>query len=102
MLRWIVTYPVDKVIRSLNNWGQVYERTWLGLLLFCLFFFFWLQPIVCGFSGAETRYVISKQQVSHPGFAQFYSTFYKICFRAVLIERRKSFRVCFTTLALTG
>ena len=22
LLRWIVTYPVDKVIRSLNNWGQ--------------------------------------------------------------------------------
>ena len=21
LLRWIVTYPVDKVIRSLNNWG---------------------------------------------------------------------------------
>ena len=20
---WIVTYPVDKVVRSLNNWGQV-------------------------------------------------------------------------------
>ena len=23
LLRWIVTYPVDKVIRSLNSWGQV-------------------------------------------------------------------------------
>ena len=23
LLRWIATYPVDKVIRSLNNWGQV-------------------------------------------------------------------------------
>ena len=45
MLRWIVTYPVDKVIRSLNNWGQVYERTWLGLLLFCLFFFFGFSPL---------------------------------------------------------
>ena len=22
LLRWILTYPVDKVIRSLNNWGQ--------------------------------------------------------------------------------
>ena len=22
LLRWITTYPVDKVIRSLNNWGQ--------------------------------------------------------------------------------
>ena len=22
LLLWIVTYPVDKVIRSLNNWGQ--------------------------------------------------------------------------------
>ena len=22
-LRWIATYPVDKVMRSLNNWGQV-------------------------------------------------------------------------------
>ena len=21
--RWIVTYPLDKVIRPLNNWGQV-------------------------------------------------------------------------------
>ena len=21
LLSWIVTYPVDKVIRSLNNWG---------------------------------------------------------------------------------
>ena len=21
LLRWIATYPVDKVIRSLNNWG---------------------------------------------------------------------------------
>ena len=23
LLHWIVTYPVDKVIRPLNNWGQV-------------------------------------------------------------------------------
>ena len=23
LLRWIATYPVDKVIRSLNNWGQI-------------------------------------------------------------------------------
>ena len=23
LLRWIVTYPVDKVIRSLNTWGQI-------------------------------------------------------------------------------
>ena len=22
LLRWIATYPADKVIRSLNNWGQ--------------------------------------------------------------------------------
>ena len=22
LLRWIVTYPVDKVIHSLNNWRQ--------------------------------------------------------------------------------
>ena len=22
--RWIVTYPVDKVIRALNNWGQYF------------------------------------------------------------------------------
>ena len=22
LLHWIVTYPVDKVIRSSNNWGQ--------------------------------------------------------------------------------
>ena len=21
LLRWIVTYPLDKVIRSFNNWG---------------------------------------------------------------------------------
>ena len=26
LLRWIVTYPVDKVIHSLNNWGQVDHR----------------------------------------------------------------------------
>ena len=24
LLHWIATYPVDKVFRSLNNWGQVY------------------------------------------------------------------------------
>ena len=23
LLRWLVTYPVDKVIRSLNNWGLI-------------------------------------------------------------------------------
>ena len=23
LLCWTVTYPVDKVVRSLNNWGQV-------------------------------------------------------------------------------
>ena len=23
LLRWIATYPVDKVIHSLNNWGLV-------------------------------------------------------------------------------
>ena len=25
LLRWIATYPVDKVIHSLNNWGLVYS-----------------------------------------------------------------------------
>ena len=23
LLRWIATYPVDKVIHSLNKWGQI-------------------------------------------------------------------------------
>ena len=25
LLRWIATYPVDKVIRSSNNWGLMYS-----------------------------------------------------------------------------
>ena len=31
LLRWIVTYPVDKVIHSLNNWGQAMCRMVLTL-----------------------------------------------------------------------
>ena len=27
LLHWIATYPVDKVIPSLNNWGQNYFCT---------------------------------------------------------------------------
>ena len=30
LLRWIATYPVDKVIRSLNNWGQMCLFVLLG------------------------------------------------------------------------
>ena len=26
LLRWIATYPVDKAIRSLNNWGQMNNK----------------------------------------------------------------------------
>ena len=45
LLRWLVTYPVDKVIHSLNNWGQDDKcyfckenpETLLHLLFHCLF-----------------------------------------------------------------
>ena len=30
LLRWIATYPVDKVIHSLNNWGQEWSQLALG------------------------------------------------------------------------
>ena len=46
LLYWIVTYSVDKVIRSLNNWGQVY-------LAFNIFGLFCLSH--AGQSGLITR-----------------------------------------------
>ena len=38
MLRWIATYPLDKVIRSLNNWGKVNEAcsAELAVIIPCL------------------------------------------------------------------
>ena len=35
LLRWIVAYPVDKVIRSLNNWGLVSKKVWFAVPSFC-------------------------------------------------------------------
>ena len=32
LLRWIVIYPADKVIHSLNNWGQVNICDGIGYL----------------------------------------------------------------------
>ena len=41
LLYWIVTYPVDKVIRSSNNWGQVVNKNIYIYIIPLSFFFFW-------------------------------------------------------------
>ena len=41
LLRWIATYPPDKVICSLNNWDLADKTYWLEYV-HCIFFIHWI------------------------------------------------------------